>query len=162
MGLRFRRSWSVLPGIRLNLGLRGGSVSFGTRGIHYTVGSSGSRVTVGLPGTGLFWTQKLSSPFGITPLGRTNQPQTHAAPLVGGGQKFGAAHPASTTVHAPQISQLHQPSALQPPPLSATYQTPQPTHHHVFVPTWLVWSVISAVVIGALCLGAAVVGSLLR
>src|SRR6478672_11907953 len=66
MGLRFRRSWSVVPGIRFNLGLKGGSVSFGTRGLHYTVGTSGSRVTAGIPGTGLFWTQKLKSPFGAT------------------------------------------------------------------------------------------------
>jgi hypothetical protein len=58
MGLRFRRSWNVIPGIRFNLGLKSGSVSFGMRGMHYTVGTRGSRVTVGLPGTGLFWTKK--------------------------------------------------------------------------------------------------------
>ena len=56
MGLGFRRSWGVLPGVRLNLGLKSGSVSFGMRGLHYTVGTRGQRVTVGLPGTGLFWT----------------------------------------------------------------------------------------------------------
>jgi len=38
MGLRFRRSWGVVPGVRLNLGLKSGSVSFGVRGLHYTVG----------------------------------------------------------------------------------------------------------------------------
>lgn len=54
MGLGFRRSWGVLPGVRLNLGLKSGSVSFGMRGLHYTVGTRGQRVTVGLPGTGLF------------------------------------------------------------------------------------------------------------
>jgi uncharacterized protein DUF4236 len=43
MGLRFRRSWSVVPGIRFNLGLKSGSLSFGTRGLHYTVGTSGSQ-----------------------------------------------------------------------------------------------------------------------
>jgi hypothetical protein len=61
MGLRFRRSWSVIPGVRFNLGLKSGSVSLGMRGIHYTVGTSGSRVTVGIPGSGLFWTKKLNS-----------------------------------------------------------------------------------------------------
>jgi Protein of unknown function (DUF4236) len=74
MGLRFRRSWSVIPGIRFNLGLKSGSVSFGTRGLHYTVGTSGSRITAGIPGTGLFWTQKLKSPFGATrPQGVSHQ-----------------------------------------------------------------------------------------
>src|SRR5262249_8125880 len=79
MGLRFRRSWSVIPGIRLNLGLKSGSVSFGMRGLHYTVGTKGSRVTVGLPGTGLFWTKKISS--GFRPLQQPrNQPQTNLPP----------------------------------------------------------------------------------
>jgi len=45
MGLRFRRSWSVFPRVRLNLGLKSGSVSFGARGLHYTVGTTGSRIT---------------------------------------------------------------------------------------------------------------------
>lgn len=62
MGLRFRRSWGVLPGVRLNLGLKSGSMSFGVRGLHYTVGTKGSRVTAGLPGTGLYWTHQLNSP----------------------------------------------------------------------------------------------------
>ena len=60
MGLRFRRSVRVLPGVRLNVGLKSASVSFGRRGFHYTMGTQGRRVTAGIPGTGLSWTEYAS------------------------------------------------------------------------------------------------------
>jgi hypothetical protein len=56
MGFRFRRSFKLLPGIRLNLGKRGISTSIGVRGAHVTFGASGTRTTVGLPGSGLSYT----------------------------------------------------------------------------------------------------------
>lgn len=62
MGLRFRRSFRVIPGVRLNVSRSGTSISFGRRGMHYTVGSKGTRTTVGVPGSGLSWTQYRSSP----------------------------------------------------------------------------------------------------
>lgn len=57
MSLRFRRSLRLLPGVRLNLGKRGASVSVGVRGAHVTVGRTGTRTTVGIPGTGLSYTE---------------------------------------------------------------------------------------------------------
>jgi uncharacterized membrane protein len=59
MGLRFRRSTGLLPGVRLNVGLRSLSASFGIRGAKYTTGTRGRRITVGLPGTGLSYTRAL-------------------------------------------------------------------------------------------------------
>jgi hypothetical protein len=56
MSFRFRRSVSILPGIRLNFGKRGISTSIGVRGAHVTFGPTGTRTTVGLPGTGLSYT----------------------------------------------------------------------------------------------------------
>ena len=57
MGLRFYRRVSLLPGVRLNVGTRGTSVSFGHRGAWYTVGPHGRRTaTLGWPGTGLRYT----------------------------------------------------------------------------------------------------------
>jgi hypothetical protein len=56
MGLRFRRSIRIAPGLRLNVGMKSVSVSAGAHGISYTVGSAGQRASVGLPGTGLYWT----------------------------------------------------------------------------------------------------------
>jgi Protein of unknown function (DUF4236) len=164
MGLRFRRTWSVIPGVRFNLGLRGGSVSFGTRGLHYTVGTSGSRITAGLPGTGLFWTQKLKSPFGSAPPGQGTQPRSYLSPPGGGAQPFGGRQ-AQTFSPPPRIaptsSQLRQPS-MPLPSSNLAGLSPAPTHRHVFVPMWLVWSVFAVILIGVLCLGAAVAGALLR
>ncbi len=60
MGFRFWRRIRIAPGVTLNLSKSGGSLSFGPRGAKFTVGPRGKRVTVGLPGTGLFYTTKLS------------------------------------------------------------------------------------------------------
>jgi tetratricopeptide (TPR) repeat protein len=58
MGVRFRRSIRVGPGVRLNLGLTGVGASFGVRGARYSVHSSGRRTrTVGIPGTGLSYVE---------------------------------------------------------------------------------------------------------
>jgi hypothetical protein len=57
VGFRFRKSVSILPGLRVNFSTGGTSLSLGRRGFHYTLGPKGTRVTVGIPGTGLSWTQ---------------------------------------------------------------------------------------------------------
>jgi len=59
MPLRFTRRLSIVPGLRVNLSKRGASLSIGHRGAWYTVGQRGGRATLGLPGTGLFWTEKV-------------------------------------------------------------------------------------------------------
>ena len=51
--LRFRRSFGVLPGLRLNVSKSGVSTSVGRRGLWLTLGPRGTRSTVGLRGTGL-------------------------------------------------------------------------------------------------------------
>src|SRR5262249_35145220 len=61
MGLRFRRSVQIVPGLWLNFGLRSTSISVGRRGLNFTSGTKGSRVTAGLPGTGLSYTHQVSS-----------------------------------------------------------------------------------------------------
>jgi Protein of unknown function (DUF4236) len=61
MGFRFRKSLSILPGVRITLGKGTGSVSFGIRGLRYTVGTRREHITAGLPGTGLSWTYKIGS-----------------------------------------------------------------------------------------------------
>ena len=54
MGLRFRKSIKILPGVKLNLGKKSAGVSVGTTGARYSVNSSGRKTsTVGVPGTGL-------------------------------------------------------------------------------------------------------------
>ena len=53
MGFRFRKSFSLLPGIRLNLGKKRVSVSIGRPGLTVNISKDGIRKTVSLPGTGL-------------------------------------------------------------------------------------------------------------
>lgn len=60
MSFRFHRSISIIPGVRLNLGKTGVSLSAGAPGAHITVGKKGVRTTVGLPGTGLSLTDHQS------------------------------------------------------------------------------------------------------
>ena len=57
MGIRFQKRVKILPGVTLNLGKSGGSVSFGGRGAKITVGPKGTRKTVGIPGTGISYTE---------------------------------------------------------------------------------------------------------
>lgn len=54
MGWRYRKSMTIMPGVRVNFGLHSSSISFGGRGFRTTYSSTG-RVTrtVGIPGTGL-------------------------------------------------------------------------------------------------------------
>jgi len=59
MGLRFWKRVKILPGVTINLSRGIPSVSIGPRGAKLTIGGSGTRATVGLPGTGLFYTEKL-------------------------------------------------------------------------------------------------------
>lgn len=54
MGWRFRRSFRIIPGIRLNMGRSGfTSVSVGGRGATLNLGKRGVTSTISLPGTGL-------------------------------------------------------------------------------------------------------------
>jgi len=82
MGFRFRRSLSILPGIRLNFGKRGISTSIGVRGAHITYGPTGTRTTVGLPGTGLSYThlQKSRHPAAAHPATPVNPGAVQAVP----------------------------------------------------------------------------------
>lgn len=55
MGLRFRKSVSLFPGVKLNFGTTGMSVSTGVPGFRKTFHTSGRVTTsVGIPGTGLY------------------------------------------------------------------------------------------------------------
>lgn len=56
MGLRFRKSISIIPGVKLNFGKTGMSVSTGIPGFRKTFHTSGRVTTsVGIPGTGLYY-----------------------------------------------------------------------------------------------------------
>lgn len=56
MGMRFRKSFKIAPGVKFNVNKKSVGMTFGGKGVHYTVNSSGRRTTsVGAPGTGLYY-----------------------------------------------------------------------------------------------------------
>ena len=59
MAFRFRKSLTLIPGVRVNLSRSGPSVSLGGKGFTYNIGGKGSRVSVGVPGSGVSWSQYL-------------------------------------------------------------------------------------------------------
>ena len=67
MGLRFRRSFKMFPGVRLNVSRGGISASFGVRGATVNVGKHGVRGTAGIPGTGLSYSTLLAPTPSRTP-----------------------------------------------------------------------------------------------
>lgn len=57
MGFKFRKSFKIAPGVKVNLNKKSAGVTFGGKGFHYTVNSKGKRTSsVGVPGSGLYYT----------------------------------------------------------------------------------------------------------
>lgn len=63
MTLRFRQTFTLFPGVRINVGKRGISTSIGVPGATVNIGAQGIRATVGAPGTGMSYST-LVVPFG--------------------------------------------------------------------------------------------------
>ncbi|MBU3643686.1 MAG: DUF4236 domain-containing protein, partial [Candidatus Nanopelagicaceae bacterium] len=58
MGLRFRRTLKIAPGLRLNFNKNSVGLSIGPRGAKYTINSSGRHTaSVGVPGSGLSYSE---------------------------------------------------------------------------------------------------------
>jgi Protein of unknown function (DUF4236) len=113
MGLRFRRSIRIMPGIRVNLSLRGTSISVGGRGATYNLSRRGSRVTLGLPGTGLSYTHTVSRQNPIAALS-SSIPQRRrysATPLVIATFLLGLFYLATHPTGTPQTSSFRVPQA---------------------------------------------------
>lgn len=62
MGLRFRKSVKILPGVKLNFSKSGTSVTVGKRGMSTNFSSRGTRTTIGIPGTGVSYTTYSQKP----------------------------------------------------------------------------------------------------
>jgi Protein of unknown function (DUF4236)/Bacterial SH3 domain len=68
MGWRFRRSFRIVPGIRLNMGSAGfTSISLGGHGATLNLGKRGATSTVSLPGTGLSYRHQHKNPPLVQP-----------------------------------------------------------------------------------------------
>ncbi len=86
MGWRFRKSFSPLPGVRLNFSPRGISTSVGAGPLRFYVGSQGAAVTARIPGTGISYRQ----PIHLPESGTADAPQT-------------TPHPANSAAVIPQV-----------------------------------------------------------
>ncbi len=61
MGLRFRKSMKIAPGVRLNLNKKSTGLTLGGKGFHYTVNSNGRKTaSVGIPGSGLYYSETIN------------------------------------------------------------------------------------------------------
>ena len=53
MPIRFRRTFKILPGVKVNVNKGGVSLTLGPRGLRFTLGKNGITRTIGIPGTGI-------------------------------------------------------------------------------------------------------------
>ena len=59
MGLNFRKSITLLKGVKLNLSKGGPSLSFGRSGLRQSINLKGTgRTTIGIPGTGIYYSKQ--------------------------------------------------------------------------------------------------------
>lgn len=61
MAFRFRKSVKLLPGVRVNFGLKGASLSVGPRGASVSLGKNGAYSNFSIPGTGISFREKIGS-----------------------------------------------------------------------------------------------------
>jgi hypothetical protein len=61
MGFQFRKIFSIIPGIRLNLSKSGISTSLGKRGATVNIGNHGAKATVGIPGSGMSYSERIGT-----------------------------------------------------------------------------------------------------
>jgi hypothetical protein len=79
MSGRFRKTFRVLPGIKLNLTARGLSATLGTAPFSINVGPSGIYRNVSIPGTGIWDRQRIVGP---SPQSSDQQPLSHEEVLL--------------------------------------------------------------------------------
>jgi hypothetical protein len=53
MPIRFRKSFTIFPGVKVNVSKGGTSLTVGKRGFHLNFSRRGVKQTVGLPGSGI-------------------------------------------------------------------------------------------------------------
>ncbi len=64
MAWRYRKSFKLMPGVRINLSKRGFSTTIGVRGASLNFSSRGTYLNTGIPGTGIYNRQRIDTPDG--------------------------------------------------------------------------------------------------
>ncbi|HEX2836107.1 MAG TPA: DUF4236 domain-containing protein [Thermoanaerobaculia bacterium] len=62
MGWRFRKSFKLLPGVRIHVTHRGVSTTIGGAGLNVHLGARGAYANIGIPGTGISYRERLDVP----------------------------------------------------------------------------------------------------
>jgi hypothetical protein len=106
MGLRFRRSVRIVPGVRLNFSRGGLSTTIGRRGATMTFGRQGTHLNVGLPGSGLSYRTRISPAPGSS---SRSQPAPGRAPFV----LPADAAPAATEIRSADAAALTTPGLAE-------------------------------------------------
>lgn len=117
MSLRFRKTFTLFPGLRLNIAKKSISVSAGVDGATLNFGKQGVRGTVGLPGSGLSYSKILV-------------PRRAIEEAVGGVVKapeaqIGTQREAPAPARARRFGGAHSPGQVAPPPVPAEAGLPQ-------------------------------------
>ena len=85
MSWRFRKTFKVLPGVRLNLTERGLSATIGAAPFSVNVGPRGVYSNIGIPGTGIWTRERFDDPSGhqatFEPTPPTGLRDPHPAPV---------------------------------------------------------------------------------
>lgn len=93
MGFRFRKSITLIPGVRLNMGKKGTSLSIGGHGLTKTFHSDGKvTTTVSVPGTGISYVDVQKPKKTPTPTNHTQKSSKKTLP-----QSPAASNPTSTS-----------------------------------------------------------------
>jgi hypothetical protein len=82
MSWRFRKSFKVIPGVKLNLTARGLSATFGAAPFSVNVGPRGVYRNVSIPGTGIWDRQRIGGPSSHPPAGELPSADTPGVPYL--------------------------------------------------------------------------------
>jgi hypothetical protein len=67
MGWRYRKSFRLFPGVRINVSSRGVSTTIGVRGASVNFSNRGTYLNTGIPGTGISYRQRIDVPVKTVP-----------------------------------------------------------------------------------------------
>ncbi len=82
MGLRFRKSFKLLSGLKLNIGKKSFSTSFGGKGVSINTGTNGTFINSSLLGTGISYRTKIFKK-GRTTHNQANSQTIHGSFILG-------------------------------------------------------------------------------
>ena len=154
MGLNFRKSIKLLPGVKLNLSKGGVSLSGGVKGLRASINTKGQVTgTASIPGTGVYYTKKKTLPIGKNKKDKTEKAEkekktakktsTKAAKVEEAAAQEEVYTPKPTFQQAAAATQPKQP-LYQPKPVAAQVDMEAVRAIHKVADDTIDWSEIMA------------------